>query len=58
MQNEVGSEMVLSNAENYGQYFARALMNQNVRVSNSISETMAITRENIGKMDNHKYVGI
>ena len=49
MQNEVGSEMILNNAENYGQYFAQALMNSNVNVSSSIAETMSITRDNIGK---------
>ena len=48
LQNEVGSEMILSNAESYGQYFVQALMNENVNVSSSISETMAITMENIG----------
>lgn len=48
-QNEVGSEMILSNAESYGQYFAQALMNRNVNITDStIAETMAVTRDNIG----------
>ena len=47
-QNEVGSEMILSNAESYGQYFVQALMNENVTKSNDIAATMAITGDNIG----------
>jgi hypothetical protein len=40
--------VILSNAEDYGQYFAQALMNENVTVPNDVAETMAIARENIG----------
>lgn len=46
-QNEVGSEMTLLNIESYGQYFAQALTNANVDISETISETMSIDRENI-----------
>lgn len=49
VQTEIGSEMLLNNAENYGQYFAHALMNENVNVSRVINETMAIVRDNISK---------
>lgn len=49
IQNEAGSEILLRNAETYGQYFTQALMNGNVNVSGVITESMAITRENIGE---------
>lgn len=49
IQNEVGSEQLLDNVENYGQYFAQALMSPNVTVSDTISQTMAIELRNIGK---------
>lgn len=48
-QNEEGSQRLLDNAERYGQYFAQALQNENVTVSESVAETMAVVRENIGE---------
>ena len=48
MQAETGSEMLLNNAEIYGQYFAQALMNDNVNVSHEINESKSIVRNNIG----------
>ena len=48
MQAETGSEMLLNNAEIYGQYFAQALMNDNVNVSREINESKSIVRNNIG----------
>ena len=48
-QNEVGSEQLLDNAENYGEYFAQALMNANINITDpTIAQTMAIQRNNIG----------
>ena len=51
LQNEVGSEMMLLNVESYGQYFADALTNRNVNVSATISDTMAIIRDNICELE-------
>ena len=42
--------MLLSNAERYGQYFALALMNENVNVSETINETKAIVGDNISRL--------
>ena len=47
--------MLLSNAELYGQYFAQALMNENVNVSRIINQTKAIVRDNIGKHQTEKF---
>ena len=47
-QNEVGSEQLLDNAESYGQYFAQALMNTNINITEDIAQSMAIRRDNIG----------
>ena len=53
MQNEVGSEAILTNAESYGQYFAQALMNTNINVSDeAILKNMSIAKENIGTRKN------
>ena len=48
IQDEAGSEVLLTNAESYGQYFANALMSENVNISDVISEALAIKRQNIG----------
>lgn len=39
--------MLLFNLERYGQYFTQALMNENVVVSENISEGMSISANNI-----------
>ena len=47
LQNQAGSEFLLANAEGYGQYFVYYLMSEDVNISETIAETMAIDRQNI-----------
>jgi hypothetical protein len=50
---------LLDNAENYGEYFAQALMNTNVNITDpTIAKTMTIERSNIGEFDRDKKIGL
>ena len=49
LQEQAGSERLLDNAEQYGVYFAAALVNANVSVNQTDVQDNTIFRENISK---------
>ncbi len=49
MQEEAGSERLLENAEQYGVYFAAALLNANVSINQTDIQDNTIARDNISE---------